>query len=73
MEKDFMMCIHESRKRLGTILLEDKGVIMYASMKLKTHEELYVTHDLYLVVVLLALKIWRDYPVGRIFVLKSDH
>ena len=53
--------------------MQDKGVIPYASRKLKPHEELYATHDLELITVVLALKIWRHYLVGRSFMLKSDH
>jgi len=37
------------------------------------HEEHYATHDLELAVVVLALKIWRHYLVGRSFMLKNDH
>jgi hypothetical protein len=48
-------------------------VIAYASRKLKKHEELYATHDLELAAVMLALKDWRHYLVGRNFTLKSDH
>jgi hypothetical protein len=48
-------------------------VIDYAPRKLKKHEELYVTHDLELVVVIIALKLWRHYLVGRSFELKMDH
>jgi hypothetical protein len=48
-------------------------VIAYASRKLKKHEEIYVTHDLELVAVMLALKLWRHYLVGQKFELKTDH
>jgi hypothetical protein len=48
-------------------------VIAYASSKLKKHEELYTNHDLELAVVMLSLKIWRHYLVGRNFELKTDH
>jgi hypothetical protein len=41
--------------------------------KLKQHEELYATHDLELADVMLALKLWRHYLVGRNFELKTDH
>jgi hypothetical protein len=37
---------------------------VYASRKLKKHEELYATHDLELEVVMLALKLWRHYLAG---------
>ena len=48
-------------------------MIAYVSRKLKQHEELYATHDLELAAVMLALKLWRHYLVGRSFELKTDH
>ena len=45
-------------------------MIAYASRQLKKHEENYPTHDLELVAVVFALKIWRHYLYGvpcRIF------
>ena len=43
------------------------------SRKLKKHEDLYATHDLELAVVMLALKLWRHYLVGRKFEFKTNH
>jgi uncharacterized protein YaiI (UPF0178 family) len=73
MEKDFMVCTDASKQGLGAVLMQDGGVIAYASRKLKKHEELYVTHDLELAAVMLDLKLWRDYLVGQNFELKTDH
>jgi hypothetical protein len=73
MEKDFIVCTDASKQGLGAMLMQDGGVIAYASMKLKKHKELYVTHDLELAAVMLALKIWRHSLVGRNFELKMDH
>ncbi len=73
MDKDFTVCTDASKQGLGAVLMQDKGVIAYASRKLKPHEELYATHDLELAAIVLALKIWRHYLVGRSFTLKSDH
>ena len=73
MEKDFMVCMDASKQGSGAVLMQDGGVIAYASRKLKKHEELYVTHDLELAAVMLALKLWRHYLVGRSFELKTDH
>jgi hypothetical protein len=73
MEKDFIVCTDASKKGLGVVLMQDGGVIAYASRKLKKHEELYTTHDLELAVVMLALKLWRHYLVGKNFVLKTYH
>jgi hypothetical protein len=64
MEKDFMVCTDDSKQGLGAVLMQDGGVIAYASRKLKKHKELYATHDLELAAVMLALKIWRHYLVG---------
>jgi hypothetical protein len=73
MEKDFTVCMDSSKKGLGAMIMQDGGVISYASRKLKKHEELYATHDLELAAVMLALKIWRHYLVGKNFELKTNH
>jgi hypothetical protein len=41
MEKDFTVCTDASKQALGAMLMQDGGVIAYASRKLKKHEELY--------------------------------
>jgi hypothetical protein len=64
MEKDFTVCTDASKKGLGVMLMQDGVVIVYASRKLKQHEEIYATNDLDLANVMLALKIWRHYLVG---------
>jgi hypothetical protein len=64
MEKDFTVCTNASKQGLGAVLMQDGGVITYMSRNLKQHEELYATHDIELVVVMIALKLWRHYLVG---------
>ena len=62
-----------SRQGLGCVLMQHENVIAYASRQLKKHEQNYPTHDLELVVVVFALRIWRHYLYGvpcRIF---TDH
>ena len=73
MEKEFTVYMDASKQGLGGVLMQDGGVIDYASRKLKKHEELYATHDLELATVMLTLKLWRHYLVGRKFELKMDH
>ena len=73
MEKDFTVCTDASKQGLGVMLMQDGGVISYASRNFKKHQELYKTHDLELAVVMLALKLWRHYLVGRNFELKTNH
>ena len=46
---------------LGCVLMQHGNVIAYASRQLKVHEKNYMTHDLELVAVVFALKIWRYY------------
>jgi hypothetical protein len=64
MEKNFTVCMDASKQGLGAVLMQDGGVITYASRKLKKHEDIYATHDLESASVMLALKIWRHYLVG---------
>ena len=48
-------------------------VIVYASRQLRPHELSYPVHDLELVVVVFALKIWRHYLYGETFEIFTDH
>ena len=53
--------------------MQEGRKIAYGSRKLRPHEENYAMHDLELVVVVYALKIWRNYLISRKFELKTDH
>jgi hypothetical protein len=66
MEKEFAVCTDALKQGLGAVLMQDGGVIDYASRKLKKHEELYTTNDLELAAVMLAMKLWRHYLVGKL-------
>ncbi|GKE82301.1 putative reverse transcriptase domain-containing protein, partial [Tanacetum coccineum] len=59
--KDFIAYCNASNKGLGAVLMQREKVIAYASRQLKIHEKNYTTHDLELVAVVFALKIWRHY------------
>ena len=48
-------------------------MICYESRKLKEHEKNYATHDLELAAIVHALKMWRNYLMGRRFELRIDH
>ena len=43
------------------VLMQRGRVISFASRQLKPHERNYSTHDLELVAVIFALKVWRHY------------
>ena len=62
-----------SRDGLGCILMQEGKVVAYDSRQLKTHERNYPTHDLELVAVIFALKIWRHYLYGERFEVLADH
>ena len=48
-------------------------MVAYGSRQLKTHELNYLTHDLELVAIVIALKMWRHYLHGERFDVFSDH
>ena len=48
-------------------------MIAYASRQLKKHEQNYPTHDLEMVAVVFALKIWRHYLYGVTCGIYTDH
>ena len=48
-------------------------VVAYASRQLKPHEKNYVTHDLELMAIVFALKIWMHYLLGEKFEIYTDH
>ena len=73
MDADFLVCTDASKEGLGGVLMQDERVIAYISRKLRRHEENYATHDLELLAIVYALKVWRHYLIGQKFELKTDH
>jgi hypothetical protein len=53
--------------------MQDGRVITCISRKLRKHEENYATHDLELLAIVYALRVWRHYLIGRKFELKTNH
>jgi hypothetical protein len=53
--------------------MQEGHVIVYTSCQLRKHELNYPTYDLELVVVVLALKIWRHYIMGTKYQVYTDH
>jgi hypothetical protein len=71
--KPFEVYCDASNVGLGCVLMQDGHVIAYASRQLKNLEVNYPTHDLDLVVVVHALKIWRHYLFGQPCTIFTDH
>ena len=59
--RDYTMYSDASRIGLGCVLMQDGKVVAYDTIKLKSHEQHYLTHDLKLASVVFTLKIWRHY------------
>ncbi len=57
-----------SHSGLACVLMHRGRVIAYASRQLKDYEKNYPTHDLELVAVVFALKLWRHLWVMNIWI-----
>ena len=62
-----------SKDRLRCVLMQSRRVVAYGSRQLKNHEQKYPTHDMELVAIIFALKIWCHYLYGEQFEVLSDH
>ncbi|GKE40466.1 putative reverse transcriptase domain-containing protein, partial [Tanacetum coccineum] len=71
--KDFMVYCDASGLGLGCVLMQRGKVIAYASRQLKIHKKNYTSHDLELVAVVFAFKIWRHNLYGTKSVIYTDH
>ena len=71
--REYAMYSNASRICLVCVLMQDGKVVAYALRQLKPHEQNYPTHDLKLVVVVFALKIWRHYLYGEKCRIFTDH
>ena len=59
--KEYVIFSNESLNGLGCVLMQEGKVVAYALRQLKPHEKNYPTHDMELVAIVFALKIWRHY------------
>ena len=71
--KEYTLYSDASGIGLGCVLMQDGKVVAYASRQLKPHEQNYRTHDLELVAVVFALKIWRNYLYWEKCRIYTDH
>ena len=71
--KLFTVTTDASGQAIGGVLTQEGHPVAYESRKLRIHELNYPTHDLELLAVVHALKLWRHYLLGRTFELQTDH
>jgi hypothetical protein len=72
-DKPFDVNCYASGTGIGGILMQDGRVIAYASRQLRRHEEHYPTHDLDLLAVVHALKVWRHYLLRNLVHIYMEH
>ncbi|MCO5597213.1 hypothetical protein L7F22_051289 [Adiantum nelumboides] len=65
--KEFEVVTDASGLALGGVLTQEGRPVAYTSRKLRDHERNYPTHDLELLAVIHALKLWRHYLLSRKF------
>ena len=63
--REYALYSDASNIGLGCVLMQDGKVVAYASRQMKPQEQNYPTHDLELVAVVFALKMWRHYLYGE--------
>jgi hypothetical protein len=71
--KPFDVYCDASSTGLGGVLMQEGQVISYSSWQLRCHEEHYPTHDLELVVVMMALRTVTSHPWARMVNPNQDH
>ena len=62
--ENYIIYCDASTVGLGCVFMEGRKVIASTSRQLKVHEKNYPTHDLELVIVVFAIKLWRHYLYG---------
>jgi hypothetical protein len=72
-EKPFDVYCDATGMGIGGVLMQDGHAIAYASRQLRHHKEHYPTHDLELLAVVHALKVWKHYLLGNLVHIYTYH
>jgi hypothetical protein len=67
LDEYFVVCIDACKGGIGGVLIQNGHVVCYESRKLKEHERNHATHYLELVAIIYALKMWKNYIMGKTF------
>ena len=71
--KEYVIFSDASLNGLGCVLMQEGKVVAYTSKQLKLHGKNYPMHDLELIAIVFALKIWRHYLYGEKCFIYTDH
>ena len=71
--KPVLVTCDASGKAIAGVLSQEGRPVAYESRKLKDAEQNYPAHDLELLGVVHACKVWRHYLLGVIFKIRCDH
>ena len=69
----YTMYCDASKNGLRCVLMQSERVVAYGSQQLKNHELNYLMHDIELVAIVCALKIWHHYLYVEQFEVFSDN
>jgi hypothetical protein len=72
-KEGFVVYNNASRKGPGCVIMQHGRVVAYTSRQLKTHQINYPVHDLELVAVVFALRVWRHYLYGSRVQIFTNH
>ncbi|KAL0336585.1 UNVERIFIED_CONTAM: hypothetical protein Sradi_4870400 [Sesamum radiatum] len=72
-DKPFEVQVDASDRALGGVLVQDKHLVAFESLKLKYAELRYSIHEKEMTVVVLCLDAWRHYLLGTKFILVIDN
>jgi hypothetical protein len=73
LDEYFVVWTDACKERFDGVLMKNGNILFYESRNLKGHEINNATHDLALVSIVDALRMWRHYLMGRKFELRTDH
>jgi hypothetical protein len=73
LDEDFVVCTDACKEGIFGVPSQKDHVVCFEYRKLKEHERNYATHDLQLVAIVHALKMWRHYLTWKKFDLRTNH